>query len=512
MASYVYIDVSHKQEFIFKHNKLKENLYNSFVIKAITENTVDIGEGPIISLKKYLEDEHHGCYEVVYSGGGNSIVRFSTKAEAIKFVRKYSGEVYRYYPDLELYISIVDDSQINSKSIEAKEKEIRDRLREEANKLKDKRRIKFKRWSYGVEEIDAAGQPVLCDSFERKHELSKKFLYQRLEEKADKAGFQVTEQLEDYKKDGDSKSYIGIISIDGNKMGDMVRRISTFQDLGKFSSLIEQLYESAVVNALIEYKHLEGLVTPIIMSGDDICLIVRAEHAIELAAAIVNHIQSLSRNENYRPFFRKVMDEGQRELTACAGVAIARYNYPFFEAVKTAELLCKQAKEAIHRVQGNANASFIHWDIVQGQVVNSYHYEDYVKHGRDIERFHIKPLRIDQTQPVENGIFSYDIFVNVIKNIQEAQEKQEISNSLMEGIKKVLYSGWESYKLFVDMDQTQDCCNLMQIMREQFKCDNDYGVVSEQQGQSIVYTYLLNDVIDALPYIHSKREAANSCG
>lgn len=514
MATYVYIDVSHKQEFIFKHNELKENLYHSFVIKAVTEDIQDktgkVAYPSIISLTKFLEHHYANLPEFVYSGGGNSILKFSAKEDAKKFVQKYSGEVYRAYPDLELYMSIVDESELQGQgeSQEQKEKEIREKLRDRANAWKDKRTMKFKRWSYGVEEIDETGLPILyCGVLKRDYKLAKKFLYGRLEEKTE---VPVTEELKEYKKDEEGKSYIGVIAIDGNKMGDMVRRISAFEELGKFSELIEEVYETAVVHALNELKLVEKDLkyTPIVMSGDDICLIVHAEHAIRLAASIVNNIRSLSRSGHYSSRLRHILDDGQAELSACAGVAIAKYNYPFFEAVKTAELLCKQAKEAIYRTKdGTSGASFIHWDIVQGQVLTSYVYEDYVKHGRDIERFHMKPLRIDQQQPVVDGVFGYEAFVSAATDIQHALTNEKISSSLLEGIKKVLYSGRESYRLFIDMNRTEVCSNLMQIMQKHFPCD-DFAVMSEQQGQSLIYTYLLNDVIDALPYINMKREAA----
>lgn len=261
------------------------------------------------------------------------------------------------------------------------------------------------------------------------------------------------------------------------------------------------------------------MVTPIVMAGDDICLIVHADHAIEIAVSIIMHIQRLSRREDFAPYLRRYMDPGQQELNACAGVAIAKYNYPFFEGVKTAEVLCKRAKEAIHQVKEglgqtdtSAHASFIHWDIVQGQVLASHSYEEYVKHGGEVERFHIKPLRIGQSRPFLDGIYSYDSFKKVIEKIQMAQQNRKISKSLLEGIKKVIYSGRETYQLYFETNQTEDCRNLAQLVREEFGNDNDFALMQEQQGQSTVYTYLLNDVIHALPYFNKNREVADEFG
>ncbi|WP_054950079.1 hypothetical protein [Numidum massiliense] len=142
MATYAFIDVSQKQEFIYKHNKLRDNLYNSFIIKCVTEELPEPPE-KLISLSRHLTRHFSEQVEFVYSGGGNSIVRFATKEQAEHFVRTYSGRVLRDYPDLELYISLVDDDEDEVVSVcggidGIKEKKIRELLHEKADKLKDK--------------------------------------------------------------------------------------------------------------------------------------------------------------------------------------------------------------------------------------------------------------------------------------------------------------------------------------------------------------------------------------
>ncbi|UHA72128.1 Cas10/Cmr2 second palm domain-containing protein [Paenibacillus sp. 481] len=514
MAAYVFIDVSHKQEYIFKHNKLKDNLYNSFVIKVVSEvddiADLDTSEYIKATLKGHLNENFKGSHDVKYSGGGNSIIRFETEEAAKSFVKNYSTKVLKDYPDLELYMSIVDDSEITA--TEKGDKEIRRKLHQKADELKDKRQVKFRRWTYGVEKIDETGQAELSGAVKREHKLSKRYLYHKFEEKTQGTSIKVTQELQDYKSTEEGKSYIGVIVIDGNKMGDMVNQISSFEELGQFSQCIGELYESAVIDVLKAFQQ-EGtslLITPIVMAGDDICLIVQSDHAIEIAGTIVTRIQELSRDEKYRAALGRFMD-GMQEMTACAGVAIARYNHPFFETVKTAEMLCKRAKEEIYQVKtddnGVANASFIHWNVIQGQVLSAQTYEDGVRHGNDVERFHMKPLRIDQTEAVENGIYSYESFVHAVKEIQQAQVNQELSSSVLEGIKNVIYSGKESYELYFDKNQTEACHKVTQIMHEAFNC-NRYGAMQEEQGKSLIYTYLLNDVIDALPYLNQKREAA----
>ncbi|HBC96774.1 MAG TPA: hypothetical protein DC034_08285, partial [Clostridium sp.] len=85
------IDVSQKQEYIYKDSKIIDNLYNSFIIKAVTEELSDLDnknnkdnkdekDENIVCLSKYLK-ELNVKYSFVYSGGGNSILRFESKED-----------------------------------------------------------------------------------------------------------------------------------------------------------------------------------------------------------------------------------------------------------------------------------------------------------------------------------------------------------------------------------------------------------------------------------------------
>lgn len=345
MNCYVYLDVSRKQEFIYKDSKLKENLYNSFVIKAVTEKLTveceeldrEILQGLKVNpLQKYLNDNFQNQYCFEYSGGGNSIIRFCDEEKAIHFIKGYSFEILKAYPELELYISMVNENEVESEN--DKDSKIRKKLIERADKLKDSRQSRFKRWTYGVEKIGENGKPVeKGDLKEKDSEDSEKVVQIYLLEKYNEAfkdtKINVTNKLQDYKDHNDGKSYIGVITIDGNKMGDMVGKINQFDELSKFSKEIDKVYYSSLIDELKEYslkiKDEKLHFTPVLQAGDDICLIVKAEHAIEIAAGIIRRIKETSKNNEVLKQYMV-----QDYLTACAGVAIARYSYPFFEAVK----------------------------------------------------------------------------------------------------------------------------------------------------------------------------------
>ncbi|MBD2847066.1 hypothetical protein IDH44_17855 [Paenibacillus sp. IB182496] len=536
MGGYAFIDVSQKQTFIFKHNGLKKNLYNSFVIKALTEKMKELEDNQDdFSLSWFLTGNYSNRHEFVYSGGGNSIVRFYNAEDLVPFVREYSREALVRFPDIELYISCVTDEEVEGILKEEEQsnayKVIHRELHSRADQLKDKRRARFRRWSYGVEEIDETGYPAIAQAKQdkknddQKYNRARNHLFGPLEEQLANSKIETTNELQNFKKDSESegKSYIGVIALDGNKMGDLVSKVRTYDELRLFSEAIDQLYQDAVVNALKttlissdEWEDKKVPVTPVVMAGDDVCLIVPAEHAIETAATIIKNIQHQSEafieSGNLPHIF-----EDEPYLTACAGVVITKVTYPFFEAVQKAEALCKQAKEALYAVgePGQAaTASFIDWEIVQGQVIPESAYARHVKHNNDREVFRIRPLRIDQEAGIDRGIFSYDAVKGLADNMYD------ISNSQLEKVKQLAYEGKHAYRFFFDQRGAEDklaCMTKEHLPGSKFDQDGDQPGwdpsnapiwVSKRDGRT-TYTYVLNDAIELRAFTTQKGEEAD---
>jgi hypothetical protein len=476
----------------------------------------------IILLEKYLDENFPQQYSFVYSGGGNSIIRFENSNEAVRFIKGYYFKVLYAYPDLELYISLVDEEKDDIECQNyGKDKQIRELLIERSDELKDKRRAQFKRWTYGIERIGENGKAkeIMPDKQnENMEELARKLVRRYLFKKFENAlkdAVTITAELQKYKKWEDGKSYIGVISIDGNKMGDMVNKINRFEDLKNFSETIDKVYFEAIVEALKEYRGKAEaqalLVTPILQAGDDICLIVEAEHAIEIAADIIRKIEEISQRDHNKKVLEQFMESNY--LTACGGVTIVRYTYPFFEAVKIAEGLCHKAKEIVHSVKSATKErqrnSFLHWEVVQSQVTTGIEYENYVK-NRDIqEKYHIKPLCIDQDALVEDNIFSYDAFNRMIRGIQE---EKDISSSLLEELKKQMYGGIEQYRLFLEINKKDSKILKSLVINILENHVDSHMTLVEENGNQTTCTYVLSDVLEALPFTAKIRGDSNGTG
>lgn len=546
-GAYIFIDVSRKQEFIFKQNELKASLFRSFIIKSLTEDLSqdkdlrDIDQLSYSTLNRFLVNgqwEHR----FVFSGGGNSILYFSKKDDARAFIHNYAIEVLQKFPELELYMSLVDETP------GLDDQAIRDRLHQDADRLKDRREGQFRRWSYGIEKIDATGMPIrkLTPEQRKKHEVEEKEVQRWLMAKLKRASkdqertyFNVTNELQEYRKnrsDSDiGKSYIGIIAIDGNQMGEIVSQVANFEELWEFGRWIETVYDQAVCAALRDMGDPKLPVTPVVMAGDDVCLITNAEYALELAQKIVQHIMELSAYPHYldpkqrsgptisQPLVERLKSLGLDYLSACAGIAITRITYPFYESVKAAEDLCKRAKEKIYTVwtkdDKGAMPSFMDWSIVLGQVDPAERYERMVRRMNIQEQFHIKPLQIVRSRDTPL-YFTYGDFQRLSDRLIGALQKSgqhtstgdisrdgAISHSALEKVRRAAYDGPDAYRQLFRNDQTGQLRWLKQcveecLVPEKFSLpllDTVAPIIEEKELRKV--TYVLHDVLEVLPYM-----------
>ena len=90
------LDVSQKQSYIFSSNKLKDNVINSVVIDRIMKPEYfekAVASEDIFSTKKNL----------VYSGGGHSILEFDSREKGVAFTRTVTAKIHRAYADIAVY-------------------------------------------------------------------------------------------------------------------------------------------------------------------------------------------------------------------------------------------------------------------------------------------------------------------------------------------------------------------------------------------------------------------------
>lgn len=153
-------------------------------------------------------------------------------------------------------------------------------------------------------------------------------------------------------------SWIAVIHADGNGLGSLLMKTSDklgedfAQFLPQFSRLLDEATKEAATSAYRFVHKLDNKMEParpVIIGGDDLTIIIRADLALEFTKHYLSEFERLTK-EKMAPLCATFPDKELDKLltnglTACAGIAIMKYNYPFHYGVSLAEDLCTQAKK-----------------------------------------------------------------------------------------------------------------------------------------------------------------------
>ena len=154
------------------------------------------------------------------------------------------------------------------------------------------------------------------------------------------------------------ESLLAIIYIDGNGMGDRVRKCMLGENgeeikdypkavrrIRKFSNSIHHDYVSAPMERIFDYlddekhksDHRNALYRQVIANGDEVTIICNARIALDVT----------------REYFA-ALKEANAENSSCAGIAIFHSHAPFATIYSLAEECCENAKK-LNRKNGNGN-------------------------------------------------------------------------------------------------------------------------------------------------------------
>ena len=346
----VILEVSRKQDYIFSSKKLRDNALRSAEIHYVTSSTFFDGAASGL----YREKEN-----LVYAGGGHTVLQFSDTARARRFVADVTEAAMRRFPGMELFAKIMEYED---------NKQPGDNLKTLSRRLEEKKALRQSSF-YGL----LTGLEVQnTDDFRPKRvdgQLQGVFEGQLPEPPEGMVFPTIIEDLM-----GAEDNFYAVVHIDGNAMGSRVSDIYQragcdwnlcCQKLRTFSEGIQCDFEQAfskTVDTLLEVLPLENEmlpIRPIILAGDDVCFVTAGSIGLECARIFLQHLTAMKNEEDEQPY------------AACAGVALVHGKYPFHEAYTLSEALCSNAKMFGAELDENSRISAMDWHIEFGQLKGS---------------------------------------------------------------------------------------------------------------------------------------------
>jgi hypothetical protein len=346
-----------RQRYITANNRLKQSIGASRLIDLVTEY---FAEAP----------------GKLYVGGGVAAVVYNTQQEARLKIEEWSRHFLKTAPGLRLAAGWAP---------------VTNSLAAAWNTARGTSLPKNEEWSGRGEELGAFPVVRTCPDtggaasvFHEEHWLSaeaaekeKNSGYVRPEyEQLLRGQYSLPLDFEDLGI-GDGARQIAILHIDGNGIGELLQKLKNLSDdeefrhkIGRLSQGLKALPVDAICEGLgdllarlLDWEKEKIVlrrrdrgdfvpVRPVVDSGDDITLVCHGKLGLGLAKRICEAFEKLS---------VKLVGE---QLTACAGVAIVPYGFPFQRAYALAEALCANAKKKHRENDEHRKLSWIDFQVI----------------------------------------------------------------------------------------------------------------------------------------------------
>lgn len=447
-------DLSGIQSFIFKTNRLKEIVGASYLVsRSLMENVRQlIGEEPEAwKTRKAIDfaelETQQG--KVVYIGGGNALVLFDSKEAADRFALELKQRVFEQtggglricYAGIE-----VDPASQRLREVDTQLRRRLDAVKAVApqtlpaqgfslNELDNETFEPLIYFPDGIQDVGGVKRYLPRSRYlklseyyaqegtgkgQRKDEPSP--LVRMFQGEDHEPRFAFHKEFKDFFTGADAKSFMAIVHIDGNTMGQRIReynegsltRNSSFHedlaDMAKLSRTISCVYADALVQTVEQVYGAESrdesgeLVElpfrPVVADGDDITFICRSDRAFECLAAFVRAL-----NNPAAGYDKDVIDPAK--LSVGCGIAFVKQTYPFSTGYDMAEWLCSSAKKAALKRYGSGldyPLSSVDFHVCSGELttdIGAHRQQRFVVDGRQLLKrpYH---LRLE-----ENGLDSF---------------------------------------------------------------------------------------------------------
>lgn len=385
MAKYLYgASVQGIQSFIFQTNKLREIVGASELVEEICSKFF---EKQLKALGITYSDDN-----LLIGAAGNIKYIFENKEDCEKVVRNFPKAVMENADGITISQAVVETGKFEDDI-----QELENRLRTQRNKslsIRDTaglmatetaRRTGGVGFDYVKNEVVDLGQQQKLQAAKSANERLTKDIFESGQFKAAEFPFDISEMI---KKDK-NQSWIAVIHADGNslgkkliKMGVILKDKEPQKAFKDFSKKLDESTKEATRNAYI--KVVEKAVTkdnlkripfrPVLLGGDDLTAIIRGDLALDFTEKFLEEFERITKDkfEDFDTIHEIDKTLFSNGLTACAGIAYIKANYPFHYGVTLAESLCQEAKNASKKIDDKHSPSSLMFHKVHASFVEDF--------------------------------------------------------------------------------------------------------------------------------------------
>jgi len=493
------LDTTGIQPYIFGSNRLRENIGASYLVFQATDNWAREALTKLKSqIKKAVygfEPEKHQpdakprieddglAAELVYAGGGNTVLLFSDKQYALQFTQILSKRILEEAPGINLVAVHKEFDWDNQSLYEV----VQDLMKNDLDTKKRSRVPSAPLLGLGVTATCRSTQLVAVGMSEKFEDDEPYLISREIQKKLDAvrlANRKLRERLlnttsENYefplrtdymgRSAGDS-SYVAVIHADGNGMG---KRFQSFGkdkcnrdyiiDMRKLSHSVNQAGITAlknVVDILVksieidkdEKRKIKGQFEikdnylpfrPLVYGGDDVTFVCDGRLGLELAAIYLEKLEE------------QTIADG-KPIKACAGICVVKTHYPFARAYELSEDLCRKAKNFVKyesKKFAKEDFSALDWHLAASGLIGSISEIRQREYQVQAGSLSMRPISLKKER--DSDWRTWEGFTKVVKQFNEDDDWKDRRNKVI-ALREVLRQGIDANQKFLKNYQIKD--------------------------------------------------------
>jgi hypothetical protein len=493
------LDTTGIQPYIFGSNRLRENIGASYLVSQATDNwarnALDRLKDKINQevyafdpekhqpdAKPHIEDDELAA-ELVYAGGGNTVLLFSDKQYAVQFTQILSKRILEEASGINLVAVHKEFDWDNQSLYEV----IQDLIKNDLDTKKRSRVPSAPLLGLGVTATCRSTQLVAVGMSEKFEDDEPYLISREIQKKLDAvrlANRKLREKLlnttsENYefplrtdymgRSAGDS-SYVAVIHADGNGMGKRFQKFGKDKCNRDYIIAMRQLSHSVNQAGITALKNVVDILVqsieidkdrkrkvknqfeikdnylpfrPLVYGGDDVTFVCDGRLGLELATIYLEELE------------KQPIADG-KPIKACAGICVVKTHYPFARAYQLSEDLCRQSKSFVKEERKKSfkeDFSALDWHLAASGLIGSISEIRQREYQVQAGSLSMRPISLKKER--DSDWRTWEAFTKVVRHFNEDKDWKGRRNKVI-ALREVLRQGIDATQKFLKNYQIKD--------------------------------------------------------